>query len=60
MITLHLIHRNLISLHQHQYIVKNNGVENLENDQLDQMKKFDDTRAQQEAGSLYNYQLSDG
>ena len=28
MITLHLVHPNLISLHQHRYIVKNNGVEN--------------------------------
>ena len=26
--TLHLIHRNLISLNQHRYIVKKNGVEN--------------------------------
>ena len=28
MITLHSIHRNLISLYQHRYIVKKNGVEN--------------------------------
>ena len=46
MIKLHLIHRNLISLHRHRYIDKKNGVENFENNQLHQMKKSNDIREQ--------------
>ena len=46
MIKLHLIHRNLISLHQHRYIDKKNGVEKFENNQLHQMKKSNDIREQ--------------
>ena len=44
MIKLHLVHRNLISLHRHRYIDKKNGVENFENNQLHQMKKSNDIR----------------
>ena len=41
-----LIHRNLISLHEHRYIAKKTVLRILENDQLNQMEKSNDIRAQ--------------
>ena len=41
-----LIHRNLISLYEHRYIAKTTVLRILENDQLHQMEKSNDIRAQ--------------
>ena len=41
-----LIHRNLISLYEHRYIAKKTVLRILENDQLHQMEKSNDIRAQ--------------
>ena len=62
MIKLHLVHRNLISLHRHRYIDKKNGVENFENNQLHQLKKSNDIREQnkKQAACAIITELRDG
>ena len=58
MITLHSIHRNLISLYQHRYIVKKNGVENFGEQSTRSNEKFkwhQSTNKKQEACKIISW-----
>ena len=58
MITLHSIHRNLISLYQHRYIVKKNGVENFGKQSTRSNEKFkwhQSTNKKQEACKIISW-----